>query len=629
MRWAVMALVLLGGSRAVSAGAVDELLRALDSERLTRPDSARIVRFSSADPSGGNSDGFQARGALEAALRRDAGGWVLAEAEGPGRLVRLWMTQLDKVERLRFYFDHEPAPRIDLTPAELFDGRVFPFLGSLVGNERRSSGGFISYVPLPFARHLKVIAIGAVRFYQIDLRLEAEGTPVESYDPERWAGESAIYESVLASLDAWDQEPAGLRRHTAHRLAAGERRVVRTLSGAGLIHALRFRLDPELAPESLELWLQIRWDGAAAPCVDLPLAELLISRTGSRSIHGLMFRTDQNEFDLAWKMPFADGAELALENRGPLEQGLELTDWVEPSLPGAVAPLRFHAAWNGSGAPGANGFELVRLAGEGTLVGVQLALAGGRSLEYLESDETIVVDGREAEALQGTGVEDFFNGGFFFSRGAFTQLLHGCPLKIAQRLALYRHLVPDAVPFQRSLEVRFEPPPTGESVAWSGLALWYQKEPHPPARLEPQRAAGLAWPDLAATGSLAAAELVMDRAAGNWVQAGSDGQLLLQTSSRRWAAFYFLLSRSHFGRIWMHYRERPGRPRLRASLGATMIQLGAAEAGVETRPERLDLGCVDLKAGLNRLLVILEPTPSRGMSNSIFELLGIQMEAEP
>ncbi|HEX9639077.1 MAG TPA: DUF2961 domain-containing protein, partial [Acidobacteriota bacterium] len=465
MRWAVMALVLLGGSRAVSAGAVDELLRALDSERLTRPDSARIVRFSSADPSGGNSDGFQARGALEAALRRDAGGWVLAEAEGPGRLVRLWMTQLDKVERLRFYFDHEPAPRIDLTPAQLFDGNVFPFLLPLVGNERRSSGGFFSYAPLPFARHLKVIAIGEVHFYQIDLRIEPAAAAVESYDPVRWAGESAIVESLLASLSAWDQEPAGVRHHAAYRLAPGERRIVRSLSGAGVIHALRMQSDEP--PEHSGLWLRIRWDDAAEACVDLPLAELYSGLT-QRAVQGLLVRHDRSSFEWRWDMPFAAGAQFELENRGARAQSLELTDWVEPSLPGAVAPLRFHAAWNGSGAPGANGFELVRLAGEGTLVGVQLALAGGRSLEYLESDETIVVDGREAEALQGTGVEDFFNGGFFFSRGAFTQLLHGCPLKIAQRLALYRHLVPDAVPFQRSLEVRFEPPPTGESVAWSG-----------------------------------------------------------------------------------------------------------------------------------------------------------------
>ena len=44
---------------------------------------------------------------------------------------------------------------------------------------------------------------------------------------------------------------------------------------------------------------------------------------------------------------------------------------------------------------------------------------------HLEGDERISVDGSRSPQIHGTGLEDFFSGGFYFIRGAFTLPTHG------------------------------------------------------------------------------------------------------------------------------------------------------------------------------------------------------------
>src|SRR6185295_5884475 len=47
--------------------------------------------------------------------------------------------------------------------------------------------------------------------------------------------------------------------------------------------------------------------------------------------------------------------------------------------------------------------------------------------EVLEGDERVLLDGARPPGIYGTGVEDLFNGGFYFDRGPFALPLHGSP----------------------------------------------------------------------------------------------------------------------------------------------------------------------------------------------------------
>jgi len=84
---------------------------------------------------------------------------------------------------------------------------------------------------------------------------------------------------------------------------------------------------------------------------------------------------------------------------------------------------------------------------------------------YLEGDERAYVDGSLHPAVYGTGVEDLFNGGFYFDQGPFGLALHGSPYHIVDGgediTAAYRLMPTDGVTFTSSLEVGLEGGPEG------------------------------------------------------------------------------------------------------------------------------------------------------------------------
>jgi hypothetical protein len=148
--------------------------------------------------------------------------------------------------------------------------------------------------------------------------------------------------------------------------------------------------------------------------------------------------------------------------------------------------------------------------------------------------------------------------------------------------------------------------------------------------LEPQLAAVGSEPDLAASGRLAGADFLIDAGkAASWIQSTSDRHLQLSGRGQRWAALYFFISRPLFGRAWLIYRETPSRPPFRAALeGAGSLRIEAAPPATGERLERLDLGCVDLKPGPRRLLIVLEPAPGRGVHLPTLELIGLEIDPD-
>jgi hypothetical protein len=90
------------------------------------------------------------------------------------------------------------------------------------------------------------------------------------------------------------------------------------------------------------------------------------------------------------------------------------------------------------------------------------------SREVLEGDERVFLDRSNSPAHYGTGVEDFFNGGFYFDQGPYRQPLSGVALHVPgvwpdgeDTTAMLRLMVSDAVPFQSRLRAGLEIGPTG------------------------------------------------------------------------------------------------------------------------------------------------------------------------
>ena len=132
------------------------------------PNGTQTRQFISYDPAGKNQSGFFKR-------YEEHGEYVFFDEIGPGCLYRQQMNVFSKLTtfpneriRIRYYFDDEPKPRIDMTFAEFFGkgGKYSqPFTPPLAYFDQRGSqwsGGpgayAVLYYPLAFQKRLKVAA---------------------------------------------------------------------------------------------------------------------------------------------------------------------------------------------------------------------------------------------------------------------------------------------------------------------------------------------------------------------------------------------------------------------------------------------------------------------------------------
>jgi hypothetical protein len=92
---------------------------------------------------------------------------------------------------------------------------------------------------------------------------------------------------------------------------------------------------------------------------------------------------------------------------------------------------------------------------------------------FMEGDYVAHVDGQSDPTLNGTGTEDYFNGGFYFY-GTFASPLHGSLLvdkSDKARYSAYRWHVTDYVPFKQSFVLTAEHGPTNDYYA--GIEYWW------------------------------------------------------------------------------------------------------------------------------------------------------------
>ena len=121
--------------------------------------------------------------------------------------------------------------------------------------------------------------------------------------------------------------------------------------------------------------------------------------------------------------------------------------------------------------------------GTGKLVGVTGSYADPGGPGYLEGDERIYVDDAGSPAIYGTGTEDFFNGGYYFSGGPYSQPMSSSGVSTSfggsYITGATRLLLQDAVPYSRHLKVSIQHGGHNETTgtnAWM-LAYYYQQAP--------------------------------------------------------------------------------------------------------------------------------------------------------
>ena len=418
-------------------------------------------------------------------LRIEGDEAVIFESLSAGAIVRVWMTMgagvsepLDETITIRVYLDDYAAPFIDVPLPTFFDGADARWPAPLAGNREISSGGNFNIAVFPYLEKAKIVLLNALDkriWFQINHHQRPVG--IAGFDQQAWR-DFLINSAPVPSPD--------ISGTTA--IATGATHTI-NLNQAGWIIQTRLRSDAKLAD------LLISWSFDGKTTVEEIPAHLYFALGDDAAINeSRMIGRDAEGFLYdRFPKPYQNQATLTIKNSGTVEASVEYEIGIDPSAPPVLAA--YFGAQFQSQCPSIPGTDitLASLTGAGRWVGVFQLIhsVGGHSRSYLEGDERAYVDGMIDPLWYGTGVEDFYSGGFYFDQGVFSLPLHGSTYHdqqagIVDTTGMYRWMINDYLPFKNGLQVHQETGPWGLLELCNQSVVYFYQRPAPMAQLQDQ-----------------------------------------------------------------------------------------------------------------------------------------------
>ncbi len=234
------------------------------------------------------------------------------------------------------------------------------------------------------------------------------------------------------------------------------------------------------------VWINATWDGAHVEAVRAPLGCFFGMPFGVREVRALMFglNTNDNECYSYFPMPFEHSGLLIITNTGSRTVSNLWCEVRHSALTDSMDDLGyFHATFREARPTAGDGRDYIFLEtnGCGHLVGVVHAMKSDSVRWYLEGDERFYIDGNRTPRVYGTGTEDYYNGGWYFSRGIFNLPCHGNPNHKTpvggDWTACYRVHLADRIPFRASIRAGIEHGGNNDvTVDYSSVAFWYARQ---------------------------------------------------------------------------------------------------------------------------------------------------------
>jgi hypothetical protein len=501
------------------------------------PAGTQTFQSSSYDLTGKNDDGN-----FHKAFTRyidSSGEYVIFDAYGPGCLYRqqfnVWIMMDQKTgkflpgagsSRIRFYFDDEKTPRIDLTIDEFFSGHhppfdaPFSFAGDIkdyateegkwmssIGIETGTPLFAVQYYPLPFARRLKVAFVPSSAFkqhmdqdnsswYQFTYLLYPPGTKVASWtvDPPS----SRQVREQWSHIGADPKPTTGNRyTHVSITIPAGKTGTLFDVQGQGAIASIKMHVSPYSSSTFYGLRLHMTWDranfGNAAPNFELPIGAFfgggpddfeLSSQIPFKKLANLFYGFNEatETFYSYWPMPFWSSATIEIVNPTTVPVTITADIGVTPKESFAYPQNEsgyFHAKEtryrdSGEGLYARAFHEF----GAGQIVGTNFY-----SKDYSEEgDEFTFINGSRTPQIHGDGTEDDHNQGFggtTYQKPLFGALVDGYR-------GSYRLLLADPYVFDKEARITFETSnegfdvgtKTNRTIAQTDVVAYYYLAPN-------------------------------------------------------------------------------------------------------------------------------------------------------
>lgn len=359
--------------------------------------------------------------------------YVMMETEGPGAVVRWWMTFAGEGATkgiLRIYLDHDSVAVLEDSVLHFMTGQdliPYPFAASVAPQTDSIHRGFNLYWPVTFARHIKITLENPFIkekggrwtpsiYYNLNYRLYPPATRVHNFDPADLIRQQPAIKQAAEYL----QHPPELTADSTllQVVLAPGTSFQYLLSGTGVVSQI-ILISQRLTPAALrQVVIAISFDGRQT--IWCPLGEFFGTGYQLSPYSSFFSRTEQNgKLVFSRMMPYRDSMRLQLINLGTemvtIQGQLKYTtyQWNDHSMYLHVGWRLYHrqpsfAILNPRTDDAGFAFKLADLKGKGVYVGDLITLFNTEDAWWGEGDEKIWVDADSFPAHFGTGTEDYY-----------------------------------------------------------------------------------------------------------------------------------------------------------------------------------------------------------------------------
>lgn len=421
--------------------------------------------------------------------------FVMLDADGPGAIVRFWLTTNDRKNGfLRIYIDESDTPVVEYPAYDLRSGPVQPGEPLLTGHPgytRQGNGGNTSYLPIPYAKHCTVTweepgggNLAGPRYYQINYRTYPAGTPVKSFSQDEYAAARPKIERANQLLSHPPKDSAGNKSTIDQTIEPKASASLDLPAGPGAVRELAIKLSTK-NPADLEQTLRstvLRISFDDEQTVWCPVGDFSGSGVGLNELHSWYREINKDgQMTCRWVMPFGKTARISLENLGnsPVHARLEAVTnpwkWDDCSM-------HFRCNWrlqSGIATDPFSDWNFIRATGQGVYVGDALAIFNPLKSWYGEGDEKIWVDGEKFPSHIGTGTEDYYN--FSWAPKPLFQTPFANEVRLDEPMTQGHNTVTrtrnlDGIPFEKSIQFDMEIMPWKHApLDYAATTYWYAR----------------------------------------------------------------------------------------------------------------------------------------------------------
>jgi hypothetical protein len=352
---------------------------------------------------------------------------VMLDVDGPGAIVRFWLTTFKRAGKIRIYFDGQADPEITIPAYDLMKIGLnigTPLLAQHSSYEPKEKGGSTLYLPMPYAKHCKITFEDnepdrQPRYYQLNYRTYSPGIKVETFTLKRFNELAGLVSAVNHQLINQDNKMEGHNTTLNGDIVVQKQLSINLPAGGAAIRLLLVKIEAE-KPEDYEqalrsTVLKIDFDGQQT--VWCPVGDFSGSGVGGKLLQS-WYRTVNVDGEIIsrWVMPYQKSAKITVINLGTatvkvsLKASTDKWNWDNRSM-------YFHADWKNQNSVPIKRTEedkptewiFNEINGRGIFLGDSFAVYNHQHKWYGEGDQKIWTDGIQFPTEYGTGTEDYYD----------------------------------------------------------------------------------------------------------------------------------------------------------------------------------------------------------------------------